>query len=97
MPSALANRPEPTRYAAPYLSAFKRLHSARIIGPNGHPSGIAITEIKAYARMFGFDSLEDRFDLMHFVKVCDDAWMQQAEKRRPKENGAAGKHVKGRR
>ena len=97
LPSALANKPEPTRHAAPYLSAFKRLHFSRMIGPNGIPSGIALSEIEAYARMFGFDSLEDRFDLMHYVMVCDRLWLEEMMKRRPKQGAGTVKHAKGRR
>ena len=96
IPPALANRPVPTRHAAPYLSAFKRLHSSRIIGPNGQPSGIALSEIESYARMFGFETLDDRFDLMHFIKVCDDTWLTELNKRR-KPVGNPGKHTTSRR
>ena len=95
-PPALANRPLPTRHAAPYLSAFKRCHSSRIIGPNGQPSGIPLSEIESYARMFGFETLADRFDLMHYIKVCDDTWLSEVNKRR-KPVGNPGKHTKGRR
>jgi len=96
MPSALANRPLLTDHAAPYLTAFKRLHSSRIMGPNGTPSGIALSEIESYSRMFGHDSLEDRLDLVHYVKICDDAWLTEVNKRR-KPVGNAGKHPPGRR
>ncbi len=97
LPPALANRPELTRHAAPYLSAFKRLHTSRSIGPNGTPSGIPLSEIESYARMFGFDDLEDRFDLMHYVRICDDVWLSEIKKRSPKPGGTAGKHPSRRR
>lgn len=97
LPSALANRPVPSRHAAPYLSAFKRLHSSRIIGPNGAPSGIPLSEIESYARMFGFSNLEDRFDLMHYVRICDDVWLSEVKKRSRKPDGNPGKHTPRRR
>ena len=96
LPSALANKVSPTDHAAPYLTAFKRLHSSRILGANGTPSGIPLSEIESYARVFGFDDLEDRLDLVHFVKICDDAWLAEVNKRR-KPVGNAGKHTKSRR
>ena len=68
-----------------------------MIGPNGIPSGIALSEIEAYARMFGFDTLEDRFDLMHYVMVCDRTYLGELEKRRPKQSGGTVKHTPGRR
>jgi len=96
LPSALANRPVPSTHAAPYFAAFKRLHSSRMMGGNGTPSGIALSEIESYARMFKFDSLEDRLDLVHYVKICDDAWLTEVNKRRePIAN--ARKHAPGRR
>lgn len=39
-------------------------------------------ELDAYARLFGFDTLEDRTDLVHFVKVCDATWLAEMQKRR---------------
>ena len=96
LPSALANRAVPSDGAAPYFTAFKRLHSSRILGPDGTPSGIALTEIESYSRMFGFDSLDDRVELVHFVKICDDAWLAEVNKRRTPVGGS-GKHSSGRR
>ena len=69
-------------HAAPYLAAFKRLHTSRIIGDEGVPSGIAMSEIESYCRMFGFDSLEDRFDLMHYIKFCDSIFLEEVGKKR---------------
>jgi hypothetical protein len=66
-----------------------------MIAPNGVPSGIPLSEIQAYAEMFGFDSMQDRFDLMQFVKACDEVWLQQVEKRRS--NGNPKQHTKTRR
>uniref|UniRef100_A0AAU7VGH1 Uncharacterized protein n=1 Tax=Dinoroseobacter phage vB_DshS_R26L TaxID=3161158 RepID=A0AAU7VGH1_9CAUD len=96
MPPALANRPVVTEHAAPYLTAFKRLHSSRMMGANGTPSGIPLSEMESYARMFGFGSPEDRLDLVHYVKICDDAWLTEVNKRR-KPVGNPGKHTPGRR
>ena len=73
------------------------MHSSRMIGPNGIPCGIPLSEIESYARMFGFDTLEDRFDLMQYVRACDDAWLTEMQKRRPKQSGNPVKHAKGRR
>jgi hypothetical protein len=67
-----------------------------MIGPNGQPSGIALSEIESYARMFGFETLDDRFDLMNYIKVCDDTWLAEMNKRR-KPVGNSGKHTTGRR
>lgn len=67
-----------------------------MIGSNGNPSGIALSEIESYARMFGFASLEDRLDLVHYVKICDDAWLNEVNKRR-KPVGGPGKHPPSRR
>lgn len=66
-----------------------------MIAPNGQPSGIALSEIESYARMFGFETLDDRFDLMYYVKVCDDTWLQEMNKRR--KPVGTGKHTPGRR
>lgn len=96
LPAALASRPTITEHAAPYLTAFKRLHSSRMIGANGTPSGIPLSEMESYARMFGFGSLEDRLDLVHYVKICDDAWLTEVNKRR-KPVGNPGKHTPSRR
>lgn len=69
-----------------------------MIHPNGTPGGIPLSEIETYARMFGFDeTLEDRFDLMHYVKVCDDTWISEMTKRRAKPSGNPGKHATRRR
>lgn len=62
------------------------------MGANGVPSGIPLSEIEAYARMFGFDSLADRFDLMHYVRVCDQTWLKEIAKR----SKDVGKHTKSR-
>lgn len=97
LPPALANRPTPTRHAAPYFAAFKRLHTSRILGPNGAPGGIPLSEIESYARMVGFESLEDRLDLMHYIRICDDAWLGEVGKRRQPASGDAGKHPPSRR
>ncbi len=59
-----------------------------MIGPNGAPSGIAFSEIEAYARLLGFDDLDDRVSLVHYVKVCDYAWMTETGKRRGSGGGA---------
>lgn len=40
-----------------------------------------MSEIEAYSRLFGFDGFEDRVDLVHYVKVCDSAWIEQMKKR----------------
>jgi hypothetical protein len=82
LPPALASRPTPESHALPYLAAFKRLHSSRMIRPDGSPCGIAMSEIESYSRMFGFDSFDDRLDLAHFVRVCDAVWMAEMKKRR---------------
>jgi len=68
-----------------------------MIAPNGQPSGIALSEIESYARMFGFETMDDRFDLLHFVKVCDDIWLKEVNKRRTKTGGNPGKHTTRRR
>lgn len=91
LPSSLAGEPKVSLHALPYLSAFKRLHSSRIIGPGGIPSGIPLSEIEAYARIFNFTDIGDRQDLVHYVKVCDEAWLTEAEKRRA--SGNAVKHT----
>lgn len=56
-----------------------------------------MSEIEAYARMFGFDTLEDRFDLMYYVMECDRCWLEEMRKRRPAQSGNAGKHTTRRR
>jgi len=69
-----------------------------MIAGNGVPCGIAISEIESYARMFGFDTMADRFDLMHYVRHCDDVWMNEVKKRSSKKtNAPAGKHTPRRR
>lgn len=65
-----------------------------MIGPSGVPSGISFTEIEAYARLLGFDDLDDRVTLVHFVKVCDYSWMTETAKRRGT-GGGTEQHAKG--
>lgn len=93
-PAALKEEPEVSHHALPYLTAFKRLQSSRMIAPDGSPVGISLLEIEAYARMFGFDTLEDRHDLLHYVKICDHAWLEEVKRR---QSARTVKHPKGRR
>lgn len=53
-----------------------------MIGAEGAPSGIPMTEIEAYGRMFGYDTFEDRFDLMMYVRFCDDVWLEYVGNKR---------------
>lgn len=80
LPAALANEPHTLPQAEPYLSAFKRLHSSRMIAGNGHALSIPVSEVFAYAQMFGFDDLAEREDLIYFVRCCDDTWLSQVNK-----------------
>lgn len=93
LPAALAGKPELLSRAIPYFAAFKRLHSSRMILPDGSSGGIPLSEIVGYATFFGFDSLADRFDLMRYVQACDDAYTEETRRRRPKPgNAGTGKH-----
>lgn len=50
--------------------------------PDGSPSGLLLSEIESYSRIYGFWSFDDRTDLVHYVKVCDATWLAEMKKRR---------------
>lgn len=54
-----------------------------MIGPNGIPVGIPLSEIEAYSRMFGFDTMRAKEDLVIYVRACDNVWLEEMDKRRP--------------
>ena len=85
MPEALANKPELTRHALPFYSAFMRLTtSGREIGYSGY-GPILMSEIKAFADMNGVYGREERMELIHYVQICDDVFMESMNARRNKD------------
>lgn len=97
-PAALASEPDLIFSAQPYFAAFKMLHGSRNIAPDGAPLPIPLSEVSAYADLFGFRSLQDRFDLLRYVQVCDNSYIEACKRRAPKQqHGKSGKHPKIRR
>jgi hypothetical protein len=88
MPEALANRPEVSAHAASYYNAFVRLHSSRLSA--GMP--IPLTAVEAYARMFAFDDLDERAELLRYVGACDRAFLAESGKN---QDDVPGKHTEG--
>jgi|AVFP01.1.fsa_nt_gi hypothetical protein len=63
-----------------------------MVGPSRSLCGISVSEIEAYANLLEFNTIQDRLDLLTYVKFCDAVWLEEMEKRRPKKRDNARKH-----
>lgn len=78
-PRALQDRPALMPELSHYLEVFWELSNSRQHGMNG-PQPISLTEIWAYCQMFGWDTIEERTQLVHFIQQMDSAYFESLPK-----------------
>lgn len=85
---ALENRPELSRWTAPYFEAFLTLTDSRSIGFGG-AGAIPLSEIKAYCDLYQIDDVDEIDRLITMIKALDSEFLSWASEKKPKETAEA--------